>query len=107
MELFNQKCIILNTSSTSLKPKEIDSYLSKINLWKLIDNKYIEKKFAFNNYKESLIFINLVSELAEQENHHPDISFGWGYAKISIHTHDLNGLHKNDFILASKIDKIS
>ena len=44
--------------------------------------------------------------MSENENHHPDISFGWGYAKIKIFTHAINGLAESDFILASKIDKI-
>tara|TARA_Y100001970_G_C13894252_1_gene680315 strand:+ start:471 stop:794 length:324 start_codon:yes stop_codon:yes gene_type:complete len=107
MKLFKQKCINLNSSSISLKLEEIENLLSEVNSWNLKNNKYIEKKFVFKNYKKALQFINLVSEIAERENHHPDISFGWGYAKISIQTHDLNGLHKNDFILASKIDRIS
>ena len=54
----------------------------------------------------SQAFINKVSEISENENHHPDILFGWGYAKISITTHAIEGLSENDFILASKIDQI-
>jgi Pterin-4a-carbinolamine dehydratase len=66
----------------------------------------LKENFFLITIKESLQFINLISEIGERENHHPDISFGWGYAKISIYSHSLNGLHKNDFIFASKIDKI-
>ena len=52
-------------------------------------------------------FVNIVGEIAENEGHHPDIFFGWGYAKINITTHAIEGLSENDFILASKIDQIS
>ena len=51
--------------------------------------------------------MNLVGELSEKEGHHPDIAFGWGYAKIKIFTHAVEGLSENDFILASKIDVIT
>ena len=50
--------------------------------------------------------INKVGDIAETENHHPDIIFGWGYAKIKIFTHKIQGLIESDFILAAKIDKI-
>ena len=106
MKLFRQNCTKLNSNSSPLKPEEIDSYLSEVNSWSLVSKKYIEKNFVFKNFKESLHFILRVSDIAEDENHHPDISFGWGYAKITLFSHDLNGLHKNDFIIASKIDKL-
>jgi hypothetical protein len=47
-----------------------------------------------------------VGELAETEGHHPDISFGWGYATVSLSTKKIKGLHENDFIMASKIDRL-
>ena len=54
----------------------------------------------------SLNFTNKVGKISEEEGHHPDISFGWGYAKIIITTHSIEGLSENDFILAAKIDQI-
>ncbi len=45
-------------------------------------------------------------ELAEAEGHHPDISFGWGHATVSLQTKKIKGLHENDFILAAKIDRL-
>ena len=64
------------------------------------------KEFKFKDFKNSQNFINKVGDISENENHHPDITFGWGYAKIKIFTHAINGLAESDFILASKIDKI-
>ncbi len=66
----------------------------------------MEKKFDFKNFQESQDFINKVGEISENEGHHPDINFGWGYAKINITTHAIKGLSENDFILAAKIDEI-
>ena len=66
----------------------------------------MEKKFDFKNFQESQDFINKVGEISENEGHHPDINFGWGYAKVNITTHAIKGLSENDFILAAKIDEI-
>ena len=63
------------------------------------------KKIIFKNFEESLKFVNEVGKISEEEGHHPDIIFGWGYAKINITTHAIEGLSENDFILAAKIDK--
>ena len=52
-------------------------------------------------------FVNKVGEIAENEGNHPDISYGWGYAKIKIYTHAIQGLAESDFILAAKVDKIT
>ena len=67
---------------------------------------YLTKSFKFKNFVESQNFINKVGEIAERENHHPDISFGWGYCSIKIFTHAIKGLAESDFILAAKIDQI-
>ena len=66
----------------------------------------MNKKFIFKNFLESQNFVNEVGRISEEEGHHPDILFGWGYAKINITTHAIEGLSENDFILAAKIDKI-
>ena len=83
----------------------------KVDGWSIVKNKeniyLLEKKFIFKNFLESQNFINLVGNIAEIEKHHPDIVFGWGYAKINITTHAIEGLSENDFILAAKIDKIT
>ena len=105
--LINMKCEPCSGNTPKMSLIEIEKNLSKINNWQLNDNKeMIFKKFKFKNFKESLHFINLVGGLAEEEGHHPDISLGWGYCLIMIHTHAIKGLSINDFILASKIDQI-
>ena len=64
------------------------------------------KNFSFENFEQSQVFVNRVGKIAEEENHHPDISFGWGYCKVKIFTHAIEGLAESDFILAAKIDNI-
>ena len=70
------------------------------------DARRIERTFRFRNFREALAFVQRVGELAETEGHHPDISFGWGYATVSLSTKKIKGLHENDFIMASKIDRM-
>ena len=71
-----------------------------------IDGFHLTKNFKYNNFQESQDFINNVGDIAEAEGHHPDLWFGWGYARIKIFTHAIKGLAESDFILAAKIDKI-
>ena len=73
---------------------------------KLDYQEIIFKKFKFSNFKKAISFANEVGEVAEKEGHHPDISIGWGYCLVMVHTHAIEGLSVNDFILASKIDLI-
>ncbi len=109
--LANKKCIPCEGGIPSFDLTEIHKYLKKVDDWdvKSNDNKtyYLIKEFKFENFQESQQFVNKVAKIAEEEGHHPDIMFGWGYAKIKIFTHAINGLHESDFILAAKIDKLN
>ena len=107
-DLSVKKCTPCSGNTPSMSINEIKKNLTKINKWELNDNKeMIFKKFKFNNFKKAISFTNQIGILAEEEGHHPDISLGWGYCLVLIHTHAINGLSINDFILAAKIDKIS
>ncbi|WP_245268823.1 4a-hydroxytetrahydrobiopterin dehydratase [Mesorhizobium sp. WSM2561] len=64
-------------------------------------------QFKFADFREALTFVDEVGRLAEEEGHHPDICFGWGYAEISLQTHKIRGLHENDFIMAAKINQLA
>ncbi len=109
-ELFEKKCVPCEGGVPALDISEIHKYQKKIDGWDVIKNEkniyFLEKKFKFKNFVESQKFVNEVGRISEEEGHHPEILFGWGYAKINISTHAIEGLSENDFILASKIDKI-
>ncbi len=110
-DLANKKCVPCEGGIPAFDINEIHKYLKKINGWNVLEDKgknyYIEKNFKFSNYSDSEKFVINVGKIAETEGHHPDISFGWGYAKIKISTHAIKGLAESDFVLAAKIDKIS
>ena len=106
--LANQKCSACSGDTPKLSLNEINKSLLELEKWTLnSEAKMISKKFSFKSFKTALKFLNLIGEIAEQEKHHPDFSIGWGYCLIMIHTHAINGLSLNDFILAAKIDKIT
>ena len=109
--LHKKKCRACSGDLPALNDQEIDNFISQVKGWTVIKNenniKMIIKYIKFNDFKNSLNFINQVSDIAETEGHHPDLSFGWGYANITIFTHAVKGLTESDFILAAKIDQIS
>ena len=108
MELKNQKCQACSGNTPKFDEKEISDNLSKLNNWSVNDEqKMIYKKFNFKTFKQALNFTNKVGEIADLEGHHPDISLGWGYSLIMLHTHAIQGLSINDFIIAAKIDEIT
>ena len=110
-DLLKKKCVPCEGGAIPFDISEIHKYQKKIDGWNLIKNDkdifFLEKDFEFKNFKESQSFVNKVGEISESEGHHPDIIFGWGYGKVKITTHAIEGLSENDFILAAKIDKIT
>tara|TARA_B100001029_G_C14902465_1_gene361709 strand:- start:412 stop:756 length:345 start_codon:yes stop_codon:yes gene_type:complete len=109
-DLLNKKCVPCEGGVSAFDISEIHKYQKKVDGWDIIKNEaniyLLEKKFSFKNFLKSQNFVNEVGKIAENEGHHPDILFGWGYAKINITTHAIKGLSENDFILAAKIDEI-
>ena len=101
-ELTKKKCVPCEGGVPALDVSEIHKYQKKVDGWNIIKNEkdifLLEKEFKFKNFKESQDFVNLVGNISEEEGHHPDIFFGWGYAKINITTHAIEGLCENDFI---------
>ena len=109
-DLYTKNCIPCKGGIPPFAISEIHKYLKKIDGWDVKKEKdetyFLEKEFKFNNFIDSQKFVNKVGDISENEGHHPDIIFGWGYAKVQIFTHKINGLVESDFILAAKIDKI-
>ncbi|MEJ7848087.1 MAG: 4a-hydroxytetrahydrobiopterin dehydratase [Pyrinomonadaceae bacterium] len=87
-----------------LEPQEIEKRLAGLEGWTAEDGK-LKKRLKFENFTESLKFVNKVAEIAEDADHHPDIKFGWGFAEVEITTHDRGGITDFDFNLAEKINR--
>lgn len=85
---------------------EIEARIEATDGWRL-EGETLFRRFEFENFAESLAFVNRVSEIAESANHHPDITFGWGYAELRTMTHDRGGVTDVDFALVEKIDQMA
>ncbi len=109
-ELASKKCIPCevgsHTSGAHLMADEVERLRKEVPEWEIIDWHHLSRRFTFKNFAEALTFVNKVGAIAESEGHHPDITFGWGYATATLFTHAVDGLSENDFILAAKIDTI-
>ena len=104
-DLLNKKCVPCEGGVLPFDISEIHKYQKKVDGWNIIKSEkekfFLNKKFNFENFLESQEFVNKVGIISEEEGHHPDILFGWGYAEIKITTHAIEGLSENDFILAA------
>jgi len=109
-DLLNKKCVPCEGGVLPFDISEIHKYQKKVDGWNILKDEkkifFLNKKFEFKNFLDSQKFVNKVGQISENEGHHPDISFGWGYAEIKITTHAIEGLSENDFILAAKIDQL-
>ena len=110
-DLLDKKCMPCEGGVMPFVISEIHKYQKKVDGWDITEGGdkifFLSKKFKFENFLKSQNFVNEVGKISEQEGHHPDILFGWGYAEIKVTTHAIKGLSENDFILAAKIDKLT
>jgi len=107
VNLTKQQCVPCEGGMEPLKGKEFSQYLDQVKEWEVVEDKKLQRTFKFKNFKEALAFVNKMGEVAEKENHHPNIFlYGWNKVRVTLFTHVIGGLSLNDFILASKIDKI-
>ena len=106
-DLHLKQCSACRGGVEPMAEPQLSEYLNKLqDGWTLVDARRLERTFKFKNFAEALEFTNRVGQLAEQQQHHPDIHLAWGKVKIQLWTHKIGGLHENDFILAAGIDKI-
>ena len=105
-DLAKKTCIPCRGGVPPLKGAQLEDLQDKLkNDWKVINEHHLEKEYSFKNFKEALDFTVKVGELAENQDHHPDIFLTWGKVKVTIWTHKIDGLTESDFIFAAKADR--
>jgi 4a-hydroxytetrahydrobiopterin dehydratase len=72
--------------------------------WRVVSEHHLEREFKFPDFRHALAFTNQVGQLAESQNHHPDIYLAWGRVKLTLWTHKIDGLTESDFVFAAKVD---
>lgn len=106
-ELAGKDCVPCKGGVPPLKGDSLKNHLDMLDHdWKVIDEHHLEKQFTFKDFREALAFTNQVGELAEAQNHHPDIYLAWGKVKVTIWTHKIDGLTESDFVFAAKIESL-
>jgi len=109
MDLTKKHCEPCEGGTKPFTKEEAQHYLSVLESeWELVEDEEfkIRKKYKFESFKEAIDFINKVADLAEEEDHHPNIFNSYTSVTITFFTHSIGGLSINDFIMASKVEKI-
>jgi 4a-hydroxytetrahydrobiopterin dehydratase len=107
--LRNERCAACRRDSPPATREEIQELHRQLPDWRLAERESIlrlERQFRFSNFVEALSFTNRVGALAESEGHHPAILTEWGQVTVTLWTHAIRGLHRNDFVMAAKIDSV-
>lgn len=105
-KLSDRKCVPCRGGVPPLKGEKLQELFSLLgNGWSVMNEHHLEKEFVFTNFKQALDFTNTIGEIAEEEDHHPDILLSYGKVTIQLWTHKINGLSESDFVLAAKCDE--
>lgn len=106
-KLAEKKCEACDGESARLTGKALANLTKELRGgWRVAASKRLEKEFKFKDFRTALKFTNEIGELAEEQQHHPDIYLAWGKVKLTISTHSAKGLTENDFILAAKVNDL-
>ncbi|OGY58889.1 MAG: hypothetical protein A3E61_01755 [Candidatus Colwellbacteria bacterium RIFCSPHIGHO2_12_FULL_43_12] len=106
MSLLEKRCVPCEGGTPPLSSIQIKGYLKEVPAWIVVEDKKISRGFKFNNFNQVMFFVNKVADLAEAEEHHPDIHIFYNKVSLELSTHAIRGLSENDFILAAKIDRL-
>ena len=107
--LYQLKCVACRGGEPTLTDEEISELQPAVPEWQVIEVegvKRLERSFKLKNFIEAVAFTNKIAMTAEKEDHHPLIVTEWGRVKVQWWTHKIKGLHKNDFIMAAKVDRL-
>ena len=109
VELSRMKCEACQEGAPTVTEEEIALYHPQVPEWQIVERdgiKRLERVFRFKNFAEALAFTNQVGALAEEEDHHPALLTEWGKVTVTWWTHKIKGLHRNDFVMAAKTDRL-
>ena len=105
MSLSKLTCKPPKAGDTPFSPAQVEQMMREVRNWSLEDT-MIKREFRFKDFREAMVFVNKVAEVAQGQGHHPDILITYKTVKLTLTTHKIGGLSKNDFIMAAKIDQL-
>jgi 4a-hydroxytetrahydrobiopterin dehydratase len=107
--LAQTKCVACRAGEPTITAEEIALFQPQVAGWTIVERNGIdrlERVFKFKDFAEALAFTNKVGQIAEEEGHHPSMLIEWGKVTVTWWTHKIKGLHRNDFIMAAKTDRL-
>ena len=105
-ELAEKSCVPCKGGVPPLKGESLNALADQLTTWQVVDEHHLTRTYTFKDFVEALAFTNSVGQIAEEQNHHPDIYLTWGKVRVDIWTHKIDGLTESDFVFAAKCDKI-
>ncbi|MCA0930016.1 4a-hydroxytetrahydrobiopterin dehydratase [Ruegeria profundi] len=107
--LSDRTCVPCSGGVPALTQAEAETHMAKLAPdWRLdAETKELSRHYKFKGFAKATYLANLYAWLADQQGHHPDVTFGWGYVDVKLTTHEIGGLSENDFIWAAKLDQMT
>jgi 4a-hydroxytetrahydrobiopterin dehydratase len=104
-ELAKKECVPCRGGVPPIKGEELVALHRELgDAWQVVDEHHLEREYRFDDFRQALDFTSRVGEMAEEQQHHPDILLTWGLVKVTIWTHKIDGLTESDFVFAAKAD---
>ena len=105
--LSEMQCIPCRGGVPPLSGAELAKFAEELGSgWRVVDDHHLEKEYTFPDFVTALAFINRVGEMAEEQDHHPDLYMTWGKARVKIWTHKIDGLTESDFVFAARAEAL-
>lgn len=107
-DLARLKCEPYSGDTPPFTSEEVSTYLALVSTeWRVVRGKRLRRRFRWRNFLRAMLFVNALAYLAEQEDHHPDMTINYNVVVVELSTHSVGGLSRNDFIMAAKIDQLA
>lgn len=105
-QLADKTCVPCRGGVPPLKGEQLKTLHQSVLAWTIVNEHHLHRQYQFPDFRQALVFVNRVGDLAEEQGHHPDIVLAWGKVEVTLWTHKIDGLTESDFIMAAKIDRL-
>ena len=106
-ELAAKQCVPCRGGVPPLEGAELEALHERLGRdWRVVDGHHLERTYRFDDFRQALDFTLRVGEMAEEQDHHPDVGLAWGRVTVTIWTHKIDGLTESDFVFAAKADAL-
>jgi 4a-hydroxytetrahydrobiopterin dehydratase len=107
-DLASKRCVPCKGGVPPLRGAELQALHAQLgSAWEVVGDHHLEREYRFRDFREALAFVNRVGEMAEEQNHHPDLFLTWGRVRVTVWTHKIDGLTESDFVFAAKCDRLA